>query len=212
MTTNGNLPASNTVNDKTTQYFNNFFNSSVTTTQNIDDALIGFFQSITGNKDSGRTLAASVLYTVTSQGLDVMSFIDELRTLKTGGIVEHKTPVDSVTINSTYTTYQDIILDKQEYEIGQLFYLPIQNVFYQLQQSVADNVELAAITGYQAERVVLNKDTVVYNYFTISYTQEQNELNAYLTLLLNLNRVNTSLLGLSNSPQLNKYIARSILA
>ena len=40
----------------------------------------------------------------------------------------------------------------------------------------------------------------------------KNELNAYLTMFLNLNRVGTSLLGLSNSPQLNKYIARSILA
>ena len=38
------------------------------------------------------------------------------------------------------------------------------------------------------------------------------ELDAYLTMLLNLNRVGTSLLGLSNSPRTGKYIQRTILA
>jgi len=38
-----------------------------------------------------------------------------------------------------------------------------------------------------------------------------NELNAYLTMFLNFNRASTSLLGLSNSPQTNKYIQRAIL-
>lgn len=211
MTINGNLPPSINVNDNTTQYFNNFFNPGINVSQNIDDSLIGFFQSITGNKDSGRTLAASVLYTATSQGIDIMSFIDELRALKKGGIIEHKEPIDSILINSTYTTYQELILNKNDYNFGQLFYLPIQNIFYQLQPTVGGNSELVAVVDYKADRVVLNKDTVLYNYFIVSYTQEQNELNAYLTLLLNLNRVNTSLLGLSNSPQLNKYIARAIL-
>lgn len=40
---------------------------------------------------------------------------------------------------------------------------------------------------------------------------EKKQLNAYLTLFLNLNRVNTSVLGISNTPQVNKYIKRSIL-
>ena len=38
------------------------------------------------------------------------------------------------------------------------------------------------------------------------------ELDAYLTMLLNLNRAGTSLLGLSNSPRTGKYIERTILA
>jgi hypothetical protein len=37
------------------------------------------------------------------------------------------------------------------------------------------------------------------------------ELNAYLTMFLNINRASTSLLGISNQPQTNKYIARAIL-
>jgi hypothetical protein len=38
------------------------------------------------------------------------------------------------------------------------------------------------------------------------------EVDAYLTMFLNFNRVGTSLLGLSNSPQTSKYISRTILA
>ena len=37
------------------------------------------------------------------------------------------------------------------------------------------------------------------------------ELNAYLTMFLNINRANTSLLGISNLPQTSKYITRAIL-
>jgi hypothetical protein len=39
-----------------------------------------------------------------------------------------------------------------------------------------------------------------------------NELNAYLTMFLNLNRVGTSYLGINNRPTANKYVKRSILA
>lgn len=207
MATNGNLPPSLVPADKTTQYFNNFFNAGTNVSQNVDDALIGFFQSITGNKESGKVLAATVLQTATSRGVDIMSFIDELRTLKKGGRIEHKEPVDSILVNSTFNTYQSMVDNADEFVLGQLFYIPQQSVFYQLQAS-----GIVAITGYKAERVVLSQGNVVYNYFTVHYTQEQNELNAYLTMFLNLNRANTSLLGLSNSPHLNKYIARSILA
>jgi hypothetical protein len=38
------------------------------------------------------------------------------------------------------------------------------------------------------------------------------QLNAYLAMFLNLNRVGTSLLGINNQPITNKYITRAILA
>lgn len=117
---NGNLPPSDNTN-KTTEYFNNFFKSDLTTSQNVDDALVGYFQTVTGDKDSGRTLAATVLYTALSQGIDPMSIVDEFRSMR------------------------------------------------------------------------------------------PNELNAYLTVFLNINRANTSLLGIGNTPQVSKYILRSIL-
>lgn len=117
---NGNLPTPEQSNP-TTQFFNNFFKTDLTISSNVDDAVIGYFQSVTGDKESGKTLAASVIYTAVNQGLDPMSIIDEFRKLGPG------------------------------------------------------------------------------------------ELNAYLAMFLNINRASTSLLGLSNSPEVSKYVARAIL-
>jgi len=119
MSSPGNLPAS--TKNKTTAFFNNYFNQPLNTSSNINDAVIGYFQSITGSKSSGETLANTVLYTALSQGIDPMTIIDEMRSLG------------------------------------------------------------------------------------------KNELNVYLTVFLNLNRANTSLLGITNQPETNKYIQRAIL-
>lgn len=121
MSVTGNLP-SNINTNSTTDYFNNFFKPEYTISQNANDAMVGYFQTITGNQDSGLALASAVTYTAQTQGIDPITMLDEFRKLN------------------------------------------------------------------------------------------KNELNAYLTMFLNLNRVSTSLLGLSNSPQMNKYIARAILA
>jgi hypothetical protein len=117
----GNLPPISNTNN-TTDFFNSFFTQSGSNSENVNDAIIGYFQSVTGNKESGITLAASVLTTAYNQGISPMELIDEFRKLNPG------------------------------------------------------------------------------------------ELNAYLTMFLNINRVGTSLLGLSNSPQTSKYIIRAILA
>lgn len=117
----GNLPSSSIVTDDTNEYFNNYFAADLNTSPNINEAIVGYFQTVTGDKESGTTLAATVLYTALSQGLDPMQLIDEFRQLSPG------------------------------------------------------------------------------------------ELNAYLTMFLNINRVGTSLLGISNQPQTNKYISRAIL-
>ena len=122
MSATGNLPLNNINTNSTTAYFNNFFKPNFTVSQNVDDAVVGYFQTVTGNKESGLALSAAVIYTAQTQGIDPITILDEFRKLN------------------------------------------------------------------------------------------KNELNAYLTMFLNLNRVGTSLLGLSNSPQLNKYIARAILA
>lgn len=117
----GNLPPASAINN-TTEFFNTFFTQpNPGVSENVNDAIIGYFQSVTGDKDNGITLAASVLYTAQSQGINPMELIDEFRRLSPG------------------------------------------------------------------------------------------ELNAYLTMFLNINRVGTSLLGLSNQPQTSKYITRAIL-
>ena len=116
----GNLPPPN-VDYSTTNFFENFFTQQSGVSENTNDAVIGYFQSVTGDKESGITLAAAVLYTAGQQGIQPMELIDEFRRLKPG------------------------------------------------------------------------------------------ELNAYLTMFLNINRVSTSLLGLSNSPQTSKYVTRAVL-
>ena len=319
MATSGNLPPNTNVNS-TTEYFNNYFSDRFTTSPNINDAVIGYFQSVTGDADSGKALAATVIYTALSQGLDPMSLVDEFKKLKSGRRVEVKTPIASNSVNDSYTTYDQIVTDKNEYPVGQLFYVPASSTFYrsyyeeipvdqplviqttfdnpifdadtissQQQQilmgqpqldtiytpsepsyvdadvpfyaaddiavgnTIVGNVELIsgnsfvdttyttpveytvppelenpneyivktyldqsikieAIQGYKRETVSLGSGQYEYNYFYVSYTQEQDEITPFLTVLLNQNRVNTSLLGITNTPPVNKYVQRAILA
>lgn len=118
---NSNLPASATKN-KTVDFFTNLADPILNISQNVDDAVLGYFENITKDKEAGRTLAATVISTALNQGIDPMTVIDEFRRLR------------------------------------------------------------------------------------------PEELNAYITVFLNLSRANTSLLAVGLQPQTNKYIQRAILA
>lgn len=152
-TPNGNLPAAES--SSTTNYFNNFFTADFTVTQNVDDAVIAYFEAITNNKDTAKVLASTVLYTAISQGIEPMSVIEELRNL-------------------------------------------------QLKNRATENLQLNYVG-----RTTENSDP----YANPGPVRQSNlsELDAYLTMFLNLNRVGTSLLGISNQPQTNKYVQRAIL-
>jgi len=119
VTTTGNLPQEQI--DETSSFFNNYFRDPISASQFTNDAVVGFFENYTKNKDTAKVLAAAILQTADAQGIDPMTLVQE---------------------------------------------------FQQLQGQ---------------------------------------ELNAYLTFILNLNRVGTSLLGISNNPQQSQYIIRSIL-
>lgn len=119
LTTTGNLPQQQI--DETSSFFNNYFRDPISASQFTNDAVVGFFENYTKNKDTAKVLAAAILRTADAQGIDPMTLVQE---------------------------------------------------FQQLQGQ---------------------------------------ELNAYLTFILNLNRVGTSLLGISNNPQQSQYIIRSIL-
>ena len=114
----GNLPVEKNNN---VTFFNNYVLDTNNISENLNDAIIAYFEGVTGDRVSGKTLAATVIYTAISQGLDPMAMVDEFRSMK------------------------------------------------------------------------------------------RNELTAYLTMFLNLNRVNTSLLGINTSPQTSKYVLRTIL-
>lgn len=66
---------------------------------------------------------------------------------------------------------------------------------------------LSASVLYTAESQNINPMDVIDQMMKL----DKKQLNSYLTLFLNLNRVGTSLLGISNTPVTNKYIERSIL-
>ena len=172
MAINGNLPGQTTNNPDTTNYFNNFYNNPTNTSPMINDAVVAYFQNITGNADTGRNLAAAVIFTALQQGIDPMSVVDQLNALSKKNLSN-------------------------------------------------------APAEYQGQTSQDGQDTDVYNPQTGTWTSsgkqyakpgpstpysQINEVNAYLTMFLNLNRVGTSLLGLSNSPQVSPYISRAILA
>lgn len=210
MSSYGNLPPKNT-NEPTTAYFNNFFQTGLTVSQNVDDAVLGFFQQYTGDKEAGELLASTVLYTATQLALDPMVILDELRKLKNNNKVEKKTPVDAINFISDYSSYNQIDVVKDQYSVGRIFYVPTNGVFYKIVERAPGIKSLETTLDFKAEAVILNNRVVKYNYFRVIYEQEGDDLNSYLTMFLNLNRVNTSLLGISNQPQTNKYIRRAIL-
>lgn len=210
MSSYGNLPPKN-INEPTTAYFNNFFQTGLSVSQNVDDAVLGFFQQYTGDKDAGELLASTVLYTATQLGLDPMLIIDELRKLKNNNKVEKKSPIDAANFISDYSSYNQIISVIDQYTTGRIFYIPTNGVFYKIVERLPAVKSLETTLEYKAEAIILNNRIIKYNYFRVTYEEEGSDLNSYLTMFLNLNRINTSLLGISNQPQTNKYIQRAIL-
>jgi len=243
----GNLPVNPDQTQSTTDFFNNYYVQYPSVSSATNDTVVAYFQSITGDVDAGRTLAGAVLYTATQQGIDPISIVQELKKISDKNKIDVPviTPLTE-TVITQYETYQAIVADQGNYNEGQLFYIIELDVFYKL-----TNGNIVSASGYQADRVVLQDGTVIYNFSSISYTSGKyaqrtsanavdtdvynngtwssggtqyakpgpsvaynsiSEINAYLTMFLNLNRSGTSLLGLSNSPLTSKYITRTILA
>lgn len=79
-------------------------------------------------------------------------------------------------------------------------------------ESVSDNKESAKVL---ASAVIYTSYTRGINPMSVlkEFTNLQTgELNQYLTMFLNLQRVGTSFLGLTTQPIANKYVARAVLA
>jgi hypothetical protein len=100
------------------------------------------------------------------------------------------------------------------------------NNFFTKQYNISPDANDAVVTFF--EHVTDNKESaqalsaaVIYTCLTqeidpMSILQEfsglsQGELDAYLAMFLNLNRIPSSLLGVSNTPVTNKYVQRTFL-
>jgi hypothetical protein len=246
MAINGNLPGQTTNNPDTTNYFNNFYNNPTNTSPMINDAVVAYFQDITGRADTGKNLAAAVIFTSLQQGIDPMSVVSQLQALSKRNLANAPAYYSGTTNQQAQDKFVFVSGTK-----GTVTNCSVVagNIFVTSTDSVSAVQAGATITGngtYTSTRVtVLNVDienktlklssngTANVANTTLSYTNpdtwatsseqyakpgpsasfnEISELDAYLTMFLNLNRVGTSLLGLSNSPQVSPYIQRAILA
>jgi hypothetical protein len=136
-----------------------------------NDAVIAYFQMITGDKETGKTLAGAVVYTCIQQSLDPLAVVEQLKRFS------DKNRLTSPTYSSETNK------DAQDTDVY--------------------NAETGTWSA-GPKQYAKPGPSVAYNNLS--------ELDAYLTMLLNLNRAGTSLLGLTNSPRTGKYIERTILA
>jgi hypothetical protein len=100
------------------------------------------------------------------------------------------------------------------------------NNFFSKQYNISPDANDAVVAFF--ERITDNRESaqalsasVIYTCLTqeidpMSILQQfsvlsQGELDAYLAMFLNLNRIPSSLLGVSNTPVTNKYVARTFL-
>lgn len=107
--------------DISTAYFNNYFKPEYIVSQDLNDTILGYFETIAANKTSARALAGALIYTAKAQNMDPMVVLQKFIALPTP------------------------------------------------------------------------------------------QIKSYLTMFLNLNRIGTSMLGVSNAPLANKYVERTIL-
>lgn len=81
MTIYGNLPPSTQGSNLTNNFFQNQFSNAVGLSPNANSIIVGYFQQITGDVDTGNNLAAAVIYTALQQGIDPVSVVEELKSL-----------------------------------------------------------------------------------------------------------------------------------
>jgi hypothetical protein len=107
--------------DDVKKYYNNYYTQEWTVSSEVNDAVLGYFETVTGSTESAKILASGIIFTSVTQGIDPMHTLTEFTKVKPG------------------------------------------------------------------------------------------ELNNYLAMFLNYNRIGTSMLGVNSAPEVNKYIKRCIL-
>ena len=79
-------------------------------------------------------------------------------------------------------------------------------------EGVADNKEAAQALAAAVIYTSLSQEVDPMSTLDQFTQLEPGELNVYLAMYLNLNRIPSSLLGITNKPITNKYVGRTILA
>jgi hypothetical protein len=84
----GNINAIDIINgakpNETDYFFSNYFTPTFTVSQNIDDAILSFFEKITENKEAAKVLASSVIYTSLARDMDPMEVLSKFSGMSDG--------------------------------------------------------------------------------------------------------------------------------
>jgi hypothetical protein len=66
------------------KFFNNYFNKPITISTAKDDAIVAYFETMTGDVKSATVLASAVIYTSNALNADPMEVLDEFKKLDKG--------------------------------------------------------------------------------------------------------------------------------
>lgn len=106
MSQSNNLNQATTAATDTRAYFNNFFLTEINVSQNVDDAIIGYFEQVSDSKEGARALAAAVIMTAVSQGVNPMDVLEEFKTMDAGALNNYLTMF--LNLNRVGTSYLGI--------------------------------------------------------------------------------------------------------
>ena len=81
----------------TQQYFNNYFKPTVEISQNIDDAILSYFEQQTGNADTAKQLVQLIIDTAVAQNVDPLTVLNSFVNLKTSEL----SPILDLYLNSS---------------------------------------------------------------------------------------------------------------
>lgn len=101
-----NLGATSAAKQTTKSYFNNFYLPNIAVSQNVDDAILGYFLQVAENEAGARALASAVILTSVSQGVDPMSTLAEFQKLPKGSLSNYLTMY--LNLNRVGTSYLGI--------------------------------------------------------------------------------------------------------
>lgn len=75
--------------DDVKRYYNNFYTQEWTVSSEINDAILGYFEKVTGSKESAKILASGIIFTSVTQGIDPMHTLHEFMKVTPGELTQY---------------------------------------------------------------------------------------------------------------------------
>lgn len=96
----------------TQQYFNNYFSPKAEISQDVNDAILSYFEEQTGNADTAKQLVQAIIDTATAQNIDPLAVLNTFINLKTTEL----SPILALYLNSSRanTSYLGVKLQPKQ--------------------------------------------------------------------------------------------------